>query len=171
MRGARIFVLMTVLILGGCGGSEDTTEDADRNCIITFSGNELCGESGKAWCERFADRVTADAETRSACASVGANLATGADLSEEDKRVFGDEPELRSELTQEFPNLEPIVTFEGGKLDVVVGSEHTSRVSKRQLSKLCDSIGEYYIDEAEPPETTISDVNNATSHRCKFSGY
>lgn len=69
----RLRILPTVVVavavaVAGCGSGTD--ESADEGCVILANGNELCGESARAYCERFA-RDSLDAETRLACRAVG----------------------------------------------------------------------------------------------------
>lgn len=73
---STVGLLALALSLAACSGDSDSdSAGASGNCIITFTGDKLCGADGKAWCEQFAERVSTDAETRLACSSVGADLA------------------------------------------------------------------------------------------------
>lgn len=62
MRCVTLGVLVAA-VFAGCGGG--ASDSASEPCAVVESGNELCGERLRAWCDKFAD--TSDADTAQAC--------------------------------------------------------------------------------------------------------
>jgi len=142
MRIALVVALTIIgaAVLASCGGAVVTTSGSDEPCIVTFAGNELCGDSGKAWCEQFASQVTADPETQSACASVGADFAAAETDTPEDRREAR-VAEVRSVLDQKYPELSPSTTNEKGEIVIVLnaGMEDAGPASPSERRRVCRS--------------------------------
>ncbi len=60
--------LVSVAIAVNQADSADLGSSASEACIVTFEGEELCGESARGWCDAFANQ--ADPTTVDACAAV-----------------------------------------------------------------------------------------------------
>jgi hypothetical protein len=133
--------LVTILVVGlttsGCGSDSGAgSADSSNNCIITFSGNKLCGNDGKAWCERFAGRLNADAGTRAACTSVGAELS-GAEISDTDPIAIASE--INSELGTKYSDYDISVSSDGQDYTVAVEDYLQEAVPQKVKRRICKS--------------------------------
>jgi len=69
-------LLVLVGALGGCGGGGVVVGSSGESgpCLITSSGNKLCGSDARVYCDSFASE-SVDPGTVSACSSVGASAS------------------------------------------------------------------------------------------------
>lgn len=61
-------VVLGALALPGCS----TDQLTGANCVVNASGNKLCGDTAKGWCQEFAQPI--DQSTVDACNSVGVDI-------------------------------------------------------------------------------------------------
>jgi len=159
----RWLLVSTALVLAGCGSGGDSDSSSsssnDKACIITFAGNELCGDSGKAWCEQFADRVSGDAETISACAAVGADFAVAPTDTPEDRREEK-AGEIRSVLEGKYPKLAPSTLVEGRiiAIDLNEGQASAPPATRSQRRRVCASARAAAFGQTP---ITVGDVNSS----------
>jgi hypothetical protein len=44
-------VLVSAGVLGSCGGSSGANGSGGQKCMVTASGNQVCGQAAAAWCQ------------------------------------------------------------------------------------------------------------------------
>jgi hypothetical protein len=142
---------LLVLTLTGCGSDEPQTS-ADQNCIVTFAGNKLCGSDGRAWCEKFANRL--DADTRSACRSVGASFGREVDDSDPSAIALA----VSNSLDERFSELQPTADFTDGRYEVTLADFDGTRVPKRTLKRACQIASD--AANVQRTKVAVMDVNS-----------
>ena len=159
-------LLALALPAAGCSGDSDSdSAGASDKCIITFTGNKLCGADGKAWCEQFAERVKTDVDTRSACSSVGADLAAS-EVSESDPIAIA--TQMDSELGNKYDELDISASPEDSRGYTIsvqdLAQEPVPRKAKRRICKSARAV----TGVGDSP-ITILDLNGS-DYECPSRG-